>query len=164
MPSVADQLKSARESQNLDIHQVAEMTKIKTEHIRALENGTYDSFSAPVYIRGFVKTYATILKLNVPGILNDLNAELAQTEKFRELPNLAPETSSVVDLIILQLSKVNWKLVGVIAIVPVIFGLLLWFINSQQNKTSSEPAIKLGPGLYRPATNNSSHTLPLPKR
>jgi len=163
MPSVADQLKRARESQNLSINQVADMTKIKTDHIRALESGSYEMFSAPVYIRGFVKSYAGMLKLDVSSLLIDLNAELTLSEKFRELPSLGPEASGVLDLFMLQLSKVNWKLFGVIAIVPIIFGSLLWVIQSRQNQPESAPVKQLGPGLYHPPTNTSTSTLPLPK-
>src|SRR5438045_2494229 len=88
MPTVAEQLRRAREEQKLDVYQVAEITKIKTDHIRALESGHYDAFSAPVYIRGFVRTYAKVLKLDESQIVADLEAELGQTEKFRELPPL----------------------------------------------------------------------------
>ena len=63
MPTVAELLRQAREEQKLNIYQVAEITKIKTDHIRALEAGQYDAFSAPVYIRGFVRTYAKALRL-----------------------------------------------------------------------------------------------------
>ena len=41
MVTVSEQLRRARESQKLDIHQVAEITKIKTDHIRALEAGDF---------------------------------------------------------------------------------------------------------------------------
>jgi len=57
MATVGEQLRLAREAQNLNVYQVAEITKIKTDHIRALESGTYDMFSAPVYIRGFIRSY-----------------------------------------------------------------------------------------------------------
>src|SRR5258705_11311017 len=40
MATVAEQLRRAREAQNLNVYQVAEITKIKTDHIRALESGT----------------------------------------------------------------------------------------------------------------------------
>ena len=49
MATVAEQLRSAREAQNLDIYQVAEITKMKTDHIRALESGEYDGFAAPIF-------------------------------------------------------------------------------------------------------------------
>ena len=88
MSTVAEQLRSAREEQKLNIYQVAEITKIKTDHIRALEAGQYDTFSAPVYIRGFVRTYAKALKLDVTKVSATLDSELARTEKFSEPPPL----------------------------------------------------------------------------
>src|ERR1700756_867586 len=106
MSSVAEQLRSAREAQKLTVYQVAEITKIRTDHIRALEEGNFDVFSAPVYIKGFVRTYATILKLDVPQVMAELDAELRQTQKFAEPPPLSDEPRGVLDFFTLQLSKV----------------------------------------------------------
>ena len=36
MPTIGDQLRIAREEQNWTVSQVAEATKIKTDHVRAL--------------------------------------------------------------------------------------------------------------------------------
>jgi hypothetical protein len=36
MPTVGEQFRHAREAQHLDVYQMAEITKIKTDHIRAL--------------------------------------------------------------------------------------------------------------------------------
>src|SRR5262245_26565859 len=105
MATVAEQLRLAREEQQLNVYQVAEITKIKTDHIRALESGTYDSFSAPVYIRGFVRTYAKALKLDVAKLTADLESELSKTEKFAEPPPLTEKKGGVLDFFMLQLSK-----------------------------------------------------------
>jgi cytoskeletal protein RodZ len=63
MPTVAEQLRQAREQRGWTINQLADATKIRTDHIRALEEGNYNVFAAPVYIQGFVRTCATLLKL-----------------------------------------------------------------------------------------------------
>src|SRR3989441_4247142 len=104
MATVSEQLRLAREAQQLDIYQVAEITKIKTDHIRALESGNFDMFSAPVYIRGFVRTYATMLKLDVPRLLVDLEAELSRSERFRDPPPLTNTPRSPLDFLMLQLT------------------------------------------------------------
>src|SRR5215471_3076472 len=91
MSTVADKLRQAREAQNLTIHQVADITKIRTDHIRALEEGNFDVFSAQVYIRGFVRTYSTLLKMDVPQVMSKLEAELGGTEKFSEPPPLTDQ-------------------------------------------------------------------------
>src|SRR6516165_4032561 len=82
MSAVAEQLRHGREAQNLTVQQVAEITKMRTDHLRALEEGNFNVFSAPVYIRGFVRTYSTLLKLDVPKVMRDLEAELGATQKF----------------------------------------------------------------------------------
>src|SRR5512137_501501 len=109
MSTVADQLRQAREAKHLTVQQVAELTKIRTDHIRALEEGNFEMFSAPVYIRGFVRACASVVKLDVPQIMAALDAELGQTEKFREPPALSPAPHGPLDFLMLQLSKVNWR-------------------------------------------------------
>ena len=75
MATVAEQLRTAREAKNLTVHQIADVTKIRTDHLRALEEGNFDIFVAPVYIKGFVRSYAMLLKLNVPQVMADLDGE-----------------------------------------------------------------------------------------
>src|SRR4029453_41978 len=79
MPSVAEQLRRAREAQGLSLRELAELTKIRADHIRALEEANYAPFPAPVYIRGSVRTCATLLKMDVAAVVNDLDRELAQS-------------------------------------------------------------------------------------
>jgi cytoskeletal protein RodZ len=159
MSTVAEQLHLAREAKSLTVYQVAEVTKIRTDHIRALEEGNFDVFSAPVYIRGFVRTYATLLKLDVSKLMAALDSELGKTEKFREPPHLTDQPRNVVDFITLQLSKVNWRIArtGLIAaavLAAIILGILVW------RHQTAHPLANLEPGVYKPA--QSGETLPLP--
>ena len=163
MPTVAEQLRHAREQQDLNVYQVAEITKIKTDHIRALEAGQYETFSAPVYIRGFVRTYARALKLDETKLVSDLDHELGQTEKFRELPPLTDEPRGTVDFLMLQLSKMNWKLfVSLLGSVLAIVLVVGWLRNSSRNTRAEDPLKNLGPGMYQPRQPLSGDVLPLP--
>jgi cytoskeletal protein RodZ len=163
MSTVAEQLRAGREAKKLTIEKVAEATKIRTDHLRALEEGNFGVFSAPIYIRGSVKNYATLLKLDVPQIMAALDAELNRTEKFSEPPPLSePPHNTMVDRLTLLLAKFNWKLgiagVGILVIVLVVA--LVSFVWKQHRK--SDPLKNLQPALYQPA--DSGDTLPLPKR
>ena len=162
MPTVAEQLRRAREGQKLNIYQIADLTKIKTDHIRALESGSYDSFSAPVYIRGFVRTYARVLKLDEGLLAADLDEELAQTKNFREPPPLVNHPRSPLDYLTLQLSKVNWRIVGPGLAVAVFVLLAAIIVRSWVNQRNVDPLKNLGPGLYRPQQDQSAGLLPLP--
>src|SRR5579872_2240497 len=109
MSTVAEQLHQAREAKRLTVEQVAEITKIRTDHLRALEEGNFNVFSAPVYIRGFVRTYSTLLKLDVSRVMAELDGELGQTQKFAEPPPLSEHPRGFVDFLMLQLSKIDWQ-------------------------------------------------------
>src|SRR6185369_1672746 len=109
MSTVAEQLRQAREARHLTVEQVAEITKIRTDHLRALEQGNFDVFSAPVYIRGFVRSLSTLLKLDVPKIMAELDSELGKTRQFAEPPPLTTHPHGFVDFLMLQFSKVDWQ-------------------------------------------------------
>lgn len=162
MPTVAEQLRTAREARKLTIEQVADLTKIRTDHVRALESGQFNAFSATIYIRGSVKNYAKLLKLDEASLLADLDAELKGTEKFSEPPPLVETKKTIIDTMMLQLAKLNWRLGftgGVIVVTVVVTCLGLWALRHHRTK---DPAKNLPPAVYQPA--NSGDTLPLPKR
>jgi cytoskeleton protein RodZ len=162
MSTVAEQLRTAREAQKLSVHQLADITKIRTDHIRALEEGNFGVFSAPVYIRGFVRSCATLLKLDVPQVMATLDAELGQTEKFREPPALSPAYRGPLDFLMLQLSKVNWRkgltaLGAVALLVAIVSGYSAW-----RSRRAADPLAGLKPAIYEPNQGASGDMLPLP--
>jgi cytoskeletal protein RodZ len=159
MSAVAEQLRQAREAKNLTVQQVVEITKIRTDHLRALEEGNFDVFSAPVYIRGFVRSYSTLLKLDVPQMMAALEAELAQTTKFSEPPPLTDRPRGVLDFLMLQLSKVDWRmgLIGLAVVVSVVLGFSAWL-----SWRHDDPLKGLKPAVYHSTQSVSGDTLPLP--
>ncbi|MCX8089964.1 MAG: helix-turn-helix domain-containing protein [Verrucomicrobiae bacterium] len=161
MPTVAEQLRAAREARHLSVQQVADITKIRTDHIRALEEGNYDMFAAPVYIRGFVRTYATLLKLDVPQVMAALDAELARTEKFNEPPSLSPPPQGALDLLVVRLARLNWRRLGptlVILILLAFVATAYWF---WRHRAQRDPLRQIAPTLLSPQ-DASGETLPLP--
>ena len=135
------------------------MTKIRGDHIRALEEGNYSIFSAPVYIRGFVRTYANLLKLDTTRLLEQLGRELAESGQVD--PSLAPPSRGVLDAAMFQLSKFSrrlvWPAVGTaVVLMAAVVAYLIW--NHAQNQ---DPTEGLGNGLYQ-APSNSGETLPIP--
>jgi cytoskeletal protein RodZ len=162
MPTVAEQLRAGREARHLTISQVAEATKIRTDHIRALEEGNFNVFSAPVYIRGFVRNYATMLKLDAPQVMAALDAELGRTEKFKEPPPLVEESKTPLDHLLYWLARLNWRMgvVGITAVGIVLVVALAAF--AWRHHKHSNPTVNLPPAVYQ--ATNSGETLPLPKR
>lgn len=146
----------------MTVEQVAEITKIRSDHVRALEEGNFNVFSAPVYIRGFVRTYSTLLKLDVPRVMATLDGELGQTKKFAEPPPLTDHPRGAVDFLMLQLSKIDWQRgVMVLAAAVVVLALVLGYVGYRHYRTN-DPLKNVKPGLYKAPAKHSGDTLPLP--
>jgi cytoskeleton protein RodZ len=162
MSTLAEQLRTAREAKNLTVQQVADATKIRTDHVRALEEGKFNAFSATIYIRGSVKIYAKLLKLDEAPLLATLDAELKTTEKFSEPPPLVETKKTLLDTLLLLLAKLNWKVgfAGLVAMAAVV-ALGLSFLAWRHHQTS-DPLKNVPPAVYQPAS--SGDTLPLPKK
>ena len=150
MSSVSEQLRQARLAQNLSIERLAEITKIRGDHLRALEEGNYDVFPAPVYIRGFVRTYAKVLKLDGSQIVAELESELSQTKKFREPPPLIEKPRGALDFLMLQLSRLNWRVATGVASGSAASA---WNSRAFRARITSGDPIDTGPG--NPLTTRS---------
>ena len=161
MLTVAEQLRQGREALNLDVNQVAEATKLKADQVRALEQGDYDCFTAAVYLRGSIRTYAKLIKLDPAQLIAQLNDELSGTGKFADEGPAPERKKSGVDSVMLQLSRLNWGFAGLL----VVFVLLLLVANVSyqvwKNRKSSDPLQKLSAGMYQPA-EPAGEILPLP--
>jgi cytoskeletal protein RodZ len=162
MPTVAEQLRAAREAQGLTVYQIADATKIRTDHVRAMDEGDFDVFCALVFLRGFVRTYASSLKLDVPAIMASLDQELSGTEKFSELPPLTKERRGVLDWITYVLSRIHWSvalplLLTVLLIIGAVFGYRAWRTHQSVNPLST-----LGSGMNHDQ-KSPGKTLPIPQ-
>ncbi len=162
MPTVAEQLHTAREAKKLTVQQVADATKIRTDHIRALEEGNFNRFPAPIYIRGSVKNYATLLRLDVTKVLADLDVELKGTEKFAEPPPLVEHSKSPLDHVMFLLSKVNGKVALAVGGLLIIILIVALASRAWHRPAKNQPAPNLPPAVYQ--SSGSGDTLPLPKK
>ncbi len=146
----------------MTVEQVAEITKIRTDHLRALEEGNFNVFSAPVYIRGFVRSLATLLKLDVAQVMEALDEELGKTRKFAEPPPLTDRPRGVLDFAMLQLSRIDWRR-GVLglAVVVVLLAAFLTVIAVRHHRRT-DPLKGLKPAVYQSTQHVSGETLPLP--
>lgn len=162
MPSVAEQLRAARDQKKLTIHQLADSTKIKTEHIRSLEEGDFRPFSAPVYIRGHVKALAKALNLDTTAVLSDLDHELSQTADFNAPPSLSPKNKGFLDWVMLQISKLQLQVMAPYIVFVILLGGIAWGYMIWKERQTADPLSDLGPGIYSGKPLPGGQYLPLP--
>lgn len=162
MATVAQQLRDARETAGLTVKQVADSTQMRTDHVYALEEGNYDAFVAPVYIRGFVRTYARVVRLEEGPLLAALDAELGQTERFREHPSLTGGRKGALDSLMLLFSRIHWRIVLPVIGILLVLLVALFIERSVRTRRIQDPLTGVGPGLYQPSGSPGGETLSIP--
>ena len=88
-----------------------------------------------------------------------LDAELSQSQKFKEPPPLMEESNTVLDHAMFWLSKLNWR-VGAIGggVLVLLVGLLL-IGSAWRHHARTNPLAGVKPAVYQSA--DSGETLPL---
>jgi cytoskeleton protein RodZ len=76
MAGLGEELRAAREARNLSLSDVSERIHIRTVYLQALEEEDWGAISAPVYVRGFLRTYARFLGLEPEAVVERFNASL----------------------------------------------------------------------------------------
>lgn len=69
-------LKTKRESSNLSLSEVALATKINPKILAAIENGDEANLPAKTFLKGFVRSYALFLKMDVDSVMRTFNDEM----------------------------------------------------------------------------------------
>ena len=134
MPSVGDQLRTAREQHGKSLEDIGGELKIRADHVLALEEGDFDKFDAPVFVRGFVRSYCRILKIDSAPVVVQLNQELGGTEALASDPALPPSKKGVVDQLTLFLTRVNWS-VWLPLLVLILLASIVWaVVETQESK------------------------------
>lgn len=90
-PDVGARLRIAREALGMETEAVASSLKLSKRQIEALEAGDWSKLPGHTFIRGFVRNYARVLRLDAAELLADLDAPMPTTPQL----NLPQSTSAV---------------------------------------------------------------------
>lgn len=77
--SVGSQLRAAREAARLSMDEVAHALKFSPRQIELLEADHYEALPGSMIVRGFVRNYARLLKLDADGLLHQLEVVMPST-------------------------------------------------------------------------------------
>ncbi len=71
MQTIGERLEEARKKRGISIREAAEATKIRGDYLQQFESNDFDIGLSEIYTRGFLRNYATFLKIPADRILND---------------------------------------------------------------------------------------------
>ncbi len=74
MQTIGDRLEEARKRKGISIREAAEATKIRGDYLQKFEGNQFDFDLAEIYVRGFLRNYASFLKLPVDRIIGDFES------------------------------------------------------------------------------------------
>ncbi len=135
-------LADERQKQRITLTQLSQVTKIKIEYLQALEKNQFDQLPASVFIKGFIKSYARVLKLDQRSLLAILRRDY-QENKTGEL--LLRQYIRPVS----QRQK-QWKPITlVVVVVAAIFLSLAGYIGFQWYNLNKPPSLE----IYSPEEN-----------
>lgn len=131
--SLGQQLKAKRGLLSLSILEVSRQTHLKENHIEAFENDIFILKNIPpVFVRGYLKKYATFLKLPesvLAEIPDNDTATPPITRKSREIKPTSP------------LQKINWVKVLTWLILLIVMGMtFVWWWQEHQKEISNREA------------------------
>jgi hypothetical protein len=72
--SFCDYLVSARKQRNMSIHEIAGVTRIPVRSLERLESGLFEELPADVFVRGFLRSYARCVGLDVEETIRRYSA------------------------------------------------------------------------------------------
>jgi len=76
MPGLGDEFRAAREARRLSLSDVSEQIHIRSVYLQSIEEEDWSAIAAPVYVRGFIRTYARFLGLDPEQAVERFNATL----------------------------------------------------------------------------------------
>ncbi len=81
--TVGEILLAARERKGKSLEEASEETRIAVKNLEYLETDNFEAVPAKVYVRGFLRTYASYLELDVEYLLDKYEVQSGQTHKSK---------------------------------------------------------------------------------
>jgi len=182
---IGNSLREARIRRGLSVKGVEDATRIRSKYLEALEEDDFEVLPGPTYVKAFLRSYATFLKLDADSLIEQyrsykeprdaepavLRADVTRTSGSRarsprSRAGADPKKKRV------RRNQRGYALVGVVAVVVVV--LLAWFgsgrgreaasidANSVTSSTTSTSVITVSSSTTLPVgTGGSSTTIPM---
>jgi cytoskeletal protein RodZ len=133
MPALGEEFRSAREARGLTLSDVAEQIHIRSVYLNAIENEEWPSIGAPVYVRGFIRTYARFLALDAESAVARFNDMVPVERPGAHTPGPSAVESE-------RSGPSPWAVIGgILALLLVAFVGYEWWQFSQGTASGGQP-------------------------
>lgn len=131
-------LQQARESCGFTVEHISSQLRLSKKVIKALEGDNYDELPAPIFVRGYIRSYAALVGLEANKISEGYSQLIQSAEANISLDaaHLGPLSKSSSN------DKRSWLLPVVSVVLVVSLGVIIWFSQSSetQQQNIADPA------------------------
>ncbi|HKI57905.1 MAG TPA: RodZ domain-containing protein [Trueperaceae bacterium] len=129
--SLGEMLSAARQRKGLELSDISELTHIRQEYLRALEEARYEDLPEDVYSRNYVRLYAQAVGLDPEAVLDTYARERRRSVGMSTLEErLEKERRGEVPESDRRAGLPFGTLLPTLALVVVLVGLAVWGFNS----------------------------------
>jgi len=153
MPGLGDEFRAAREARHLSPSDVSEQIHIRSVYLQSIEDEDWSAIAAPVYVRGFIRTYARFLGLDPESAVERFTASLAdQGQKPQEtVVSPAPRRRPSI-----------WLWLATAAAILLVGFVGYSYYQVQSGEKAIEPAAAVGDTSAAPAAPVAATSAPAP--
>jgi cytoskeleton protein RodZ len=84
-PSAGAQLRAMREAAQITVDDVAHQLKLARRQVLAIENDDFDALPGPTFVRGFIRNYARLLRIDAAPLLEASNLIAPTTAPIQQI-------------------------------------------------------------------------------
>jgi cytoskeletal protein RodZ len=95
MAGLGEEFRAAREARHLSLSDVSEQIHIRAVYLQSIEDEDWSAIAAPVYVRGFIRTYARFLGLPGEQAVAVFNDSIGAGAKQHEASVASPRRPSM---------------------------------------------------------------------
>jgi cytoskeleton protein RodZ len=151
-------LRTAREAAGLSLDAVAQQLKLHPRQVRAMEDGDFAQLPGRTFVRGFVRNYARLLKLDADAVLAALPG--GNDDSGLAAPTLHATAPSIGELPVSQYSRPTWTRWAIpLTLVAIIGAGAAYEMLRSQAPSRSTPTAAREPAV-EPATAPASAAAP----
>lgn len=135
-------MKKIRSERRLSLHEISKHTKIQSKYLEYLENGEYEKLPADVYVKGFLKAYATFT-----GISEKILVKLYEREQGirKNIKKINDQENFVEPLKLKKIVITPKVLIGALVVLFILSGFI--YLYKEINTLIAEPRL----AIVRPA-------------
>jgi cytoskeletal protein RodZ len=169
MQTIGERLEEARKRKGISIREAAETTKIRSDYLQKFEANAFDLDLPPLYIRGFMRSYARYLDLDPDRFVAEYDSMLATEgrpprRESREVygrVEFAESGEGGARPPMDQALMLKYGLFGggAIVVAVIIFLLISVFTSRSGNKTAPAPAAQAIAQPVAPAAGDNTQTV-----